>query len=144
MSLKIPVVVVDEAIRTVLQSRLRNWEYDVSLACDGAEAGKLAQSYDPDVISDVLMPDISGRRDDLPLLIRHFLTEFDRQYRVRTPGVREDAMAQICCHSWPGNVRELRNALERAVILAQGGWIERAHLPQDVLRCSPVPANGIP
>jgi DNA-binding NtrC family response regulator len=86
----------------------------------------------------VKLPPLRDRLDDLPLLIPHFLAEFDRKYRVQTPGIREDAMGYIYGHSWPGNVRELRNALERAVILSRGGWIERDHLPKDVIRCSPV------
>jgi DNA-binding NtrC family response regulator len=47
-------------------------------------------------------------------------------------------MGCIYGHSWPDNVRELRNALERAVILSKGGWIERDHLPKDVVSCRPV------
>ena len=48
------------------------------------------------------------------------------------PGVSTDALDALIAHAWPGNVRELRNAIERAVILSEGGTITAAHLPMGV------------
>ncbi len=75
------------------------------------------------------LPPLRERRDDLPLLIRHFLDRFGRQ--LGKPGLRLDpeAEAALLAYRYPGNIRELENILQRAVILATGPSITRAHLP---------------
>ncbi len=88
------------------------------------------------------LPALRNRKDDLDLLIKHFLTEFNERYGTRILGLQEDAMAKMQAYSWPGNVRELRNVLERAVVLGSGEWIQMAHLPSDVLRCEPASPEG--
>ncbi|MFU8805704.1 MAG: sigma 54-interacting transcriptional regulator, partial [Bradymonadaceae bacterium] len=77
----------------------------------------------------VHLPPLSGRRDDIPLLVEHFLDDMaehrpDRQ-RMR---LTADAMDLLMSHGWPGNVRELRNVIERSASLASGGVIERQDL----------------
>ena len=74
------------------------------------------------------MPPLRERKEDIPILAEHFL----HKHRF-TPGsppakVSEEALAALLRHDWPGNVRELENAVERAVVLAQGGVITTAHL----------------
>jgi DNA-binding NtrC family response regulator len=77
----------------------------------------------------VHMPPLRDRRSDIPALAEELLAEMNRKHDCRvadiSPGVREALEA----HNWPGNVRELRNVIERAVILAGEGDIERKHLP---------------
>lgn len=69
------------------------------------------------------------RMEDLPLLVQHFVKEFDQKHGTVVEGVSEEAQGRLEGYPWPGNVRELRNVIERAVIVAREGWIEPAHLP---------------
>ncbi len=75
------------------------------------------------------MPPLRERVEDLPLLTQHFVRQFNSKHRVEVEGISDDALAAMASYRWPGNVRELRNVIERAVILARRGWIEKVHLP---------------
>lgn len=77
------------------------------------------------------IPPLRERREDIPLLVNHFLAalaEGDAHHRVA-----DRAMERMLHHDWPGNVRELRNVIERAMILAENGLIGERCLPQDLL-----------
>ncbi len=80
----------------------------------------------------VELPPLRDRGDDLLLLSEHFLTLFNRKHGARVEGLRDATVEEMRKYTWPGNVRELRNALERAVVLAEKGWIEPGHLPAPV------------
>lgn len=76
------------------------------------------------------LPPLRERKDDIPLLVQHFIEEFNRKHDLSVEAVRDDAMRLLKRYSWPGNVRELKNAIERSVIVARGGkWIEIHDLP---------------
>lgn len=72
------------------------------------------------------LPPLRDRREDVPLLVGHFLAGFHFDGRMS-----ESALDALCEHGWPGNVRELRNVIERAVVLAGRGTIERRHVQFD-------------
>ena len=75
------------------------------------------------------LPALRERRSDIPLLAQRFVEEFQRKHASRAEGIRESALETLKDFSWPGNVRELRNVIERAVVLADGPWVESRHLP---------------
>jgi DNA-binding NtrC family response regulator len=75
------------------------------------------------------LPPLRQRKDDLPLLIQAFLTEFNTRNNKSVSAVDPVAMRVLEQYNWPGNVRELRNVIERAVILSTGEFIEPKHLP---------------
>jgi DNA-binding NtrC family response regulator len=80
------------------------------------------------------IPPLRDRREDIPLLVHHFLARIARQQgRTDEPLVMNSAMRQLLHHSWPGNVRELENALEHAMVLSRGRAIEAAHLPPELV-----------
>jgi two-component system nitrogen regulation response regulator NtrX len=66
----------------------------------------------------VRVPSLSERRDDIPLLVAHFMKRLSTQSGLAMREVGDDAMAVLQAHSWPGNVRQLRNIVERLLILA--------------------------
>ena len=66
----------------------------------------------------VRVPSLSERRDDIPLLVSHFMTRLSATSGLAVRNVGDDAMAVLQAHSWPGNVRQLRNIVERLLILA--------------------------
>jgi two-component system NtrC family response regulator len=68
----------------------------------------------------VELPPLRERREDIPPLASHFVSQRDRSGRLR---LTQEALQALCAHNWPGNVRELRNALFRACILASNGII---------------------
>jgi two-component system response regulator AtoC len=68
----------------------------------------------------VVMPPLRERTGDVPLLARYFVDAFNREFRKNTTGLSAEALRMLDAHSWPGNVRELKNAVERAVLLAEG------------------------
>lgn len=74
---------------------------------------------------------LSQRREDLPVLVAHFVKKYAAEVGRSAPQVDRQAMELIYRHAWPGNVRELENAIERAVILA-GDSITPADLPLEI------------
>ncbi|WP_434348770.1 enhancer binding protein Nla6 [Myxococcus virescens] len=83
------------------------------------------------------LPPLRERRDDVPILVQHFVDKFRGDSGKRVSGVHPEAMEVLKNYDWPGNIRELRNAVERAVILCDGELITREHLPPDMAGKSP-------
>ena len=77
----------------------------------------------------VPLPPLRERKDDIPLLVDHFIGHFNRLRGKDVAGVSRQVMACFMRHDWPGNVRELENALEHAFVLCPGGMVEPQHLP---------------
>ena len=70
------------------------------------------------------IPPLTKRRDDIPLLARHFLEIFAEKNKKEIKGFTPKAMDQLIRYDWPGNVRELMNAVERAVVLARTDYLD--------------------
>jgi two-component system, NtrC family, nitrogen regulation response regulator NtrX len=73
----------------------------------------------------VHIPPLADRREDIPVLVNHFIARYAAERRVATPDVAGDAMAALQGYDWPGNVRQVRNIVERTIILAPGDRISR-------------------
>ena len=69
-----------------------------------------------------------GRREDIPLLVAHFLRKYNAETGKKLNEVHPDVMRVLSNYSWPGNVRELENAIERAVVLARGNILTTENL----------------
>lgn len=82
-------------------------------------------------VLNLTVPPLRMRRDDIPLLARHFLTRCTRSLRKSVQGFSPQALALLSAHAWPGNVRELENAIERATNLAVSELIQPGDLPLD-------------
>jgi two-component system response regulator AtoC len=80
------------------------------------------------------------RREDIPLLIQHFLDTFNEELRKDTTSVAPEALERLVAYDWPGNVRELRNVIERIMILENKQQIELLDLPAAVAK-STLPAR---
>jgi two-component system response regulator AtoC len=74
------------------------------------------------------MPPLRDRREDIPLLVEHFLTKFRYQPGSPPAKISEEAMSTLLEYDWPGNVRQLEHTIERAVIVARGGIITSHHI----------------
>jgi len=68
----------------------------------------------------IALPPLRARADDIPTLVNYYVDAFNGEFKKRVRGVVPDAMARLQTYGWPGNVRELRNAVERAMLLAEG------------------------
>ena len=90
------------------------------------------------------VPPLRERKEDVPMLLNHFMETFARQYAVDTPRISASALDTLIEHPWPGNVRELKNVVERIVIRHQNGEVDRADLPLEVLRSMPTAAVAVP
>jgi len=78
------------------------------------------------------LPPLGNRREDVPLLVEHFIAKFNRLQDRRVAGVSEEVTAILLDHDYPGNVRELENIIEHAFVLCRGPLIERQHLPPEL------------
>jgi len=76
----------------------------------------------------VTMPTLRERREDIPLLVDHFLRQFSEEMGCEAPGMTGEALRELEAHRFPGNVRELRNLIEYALIKSRGGLILPEHL----------------
>ena len=65
----------------------------------------------------IIMPPLRDRKEDIPLLVQHFLEKFSRQNQKEIKGIAPEAMEALHSRDWPGNIRELENVIERGVIL---------------------------
>jgi DNA-binding NtrC family response regulator len=73
----------------------------------------------------VVVPPLRERRDDVPLLVEHFIAKHAQRAGKRIDGIEPDALEQLLAYDWPGNVRELENTIERAIVLSPGARIAR-------------------
>ncbi|AKS05102.1 sigma-54 interaction domain-containing protein [Pseudomonas trivialis] len=89
-------------------------------------------------VLNLTVPPLRMRRDDIPLLARHFLARCARSLRKSVQGFSPDAMALLSAYGWPGNVRELENSIERATNLAIGELIQPADLPLEAKQRLPL------
>jgi len=87
------------------------------------------------------LPPIARRREDIPLLIEHFINSFNLKRNRKITGVSNEAMDFLMRHAFPGNVRELENIIEHAFVLCHGNTIEAEHLPVEIVKLQP-PARG--
>lgn len=78
------------------------------------------------------LPSLKQRREDIPLLVDHFVTKFNHLQGKDIAGVSEEVMGRLLEHHFPGNVRELENVVEHAFALCRGGLIELNHLPPEL------------
>jgi transcriptional regulator with GAF, ATPase, and Fis domain len=104
-------------------------------------------------VFEIALPPLRERVDDVLELADMFLSEIGETVGRPAAGIERDAKSHLLSYPWPGNVRELRNAIERAVILADGGYIRSEHLPVSATRKpaapsdsstnAPLPAGGV-
>jgi DNA-binding NtrC family response regulator len=80
----------------------------------------------------IQMPPLRHRRDDIPLLVEHFVQASAKQLNLSAPKVTDETMAMLAGYNWPGNIRELQNIIERAVLLSDGKTIGPDQLPKEI------------
>jgi DNA-binding NtrC family response regulator len=79
------------------------------------------------------IPPLRERREDIPLLVLHFLKKFNNLHKKKVISISPEAMSVIEDYPWPGNVRELQNVIERAVIMSDSERIELKDLPNGLI-----------
>ena len=80
----------------------------------------------------IQLPPLKRRKEDIPLLVEHFINRFNRLRDKDISGVSKQTMAILVNHDYPGNVRELENIIEHSFVLCPGGMIEPHHLPDNL------------
>ena len=89
------------------------------------------------------LPPLRRRKEDLPLLVDHFIARFNRLQEKTVQGINAEALSLLMAYDWPGNIRELENVIERAFILCGDGKIGMAHLPGELTAHGGVSATEI-
>jgi Nif-specific regulatory protein len=87
----------------------------------------------------ITMPTLRERREDIPLLVRHFVQKHAKHCKVKPRPVSREALACLVNYDWPGNVRELENAIEHALVLGASDMILPEDLPESLLERTPQP-----
>jgi DNA-binding NtrC family response regulator len=77
----------------------------------------------------IVLPPLRERRDDIPQLVHFYIDSYNSEFKKRVRGIDSGAMEQLEGYAWPGNIRELRNAIERAMLLADEDTLTRADFP---------------
>lgn len=80
-------------------------------------------------VVELRIPPLRERLEDIPLLVHHFIAQFNREHGKEIKAVSPEVLKELASHSWPGNVRELKNVVERMVIFCAEDEIRLAHLP---------------
>ncbi len=84
-------------------------------------------------VIEIKIPPLRERKEDIPLLVDHFIKIFSKKNKKKVSGIRADCLEILEKYDWPGNVRELSNVVERAVILCEGEFITRFDLPESIV-----------
>jgi two-component system response regulator AtoC len=138
LQVKLLRVLEDEMVRPV--GSTKSIKVDVRIiaatAQDLAEAVKQAGFRDDlfyriNVLS-IHLPPLRERREDIPLLVNHFIEKFNKRLQKAIEEIRPDALQCLVDYSWPGNVRELENVIERTMVLTERFEICRDELPDEI------------
>ena len=81
---------------------------------------------------DIALPTLIDRREDLPLLERHFVKKYSLEYNKQISGLTRRAQARMAVYSWPGNIRELENVIGNACMMVEGNLIDVGDLHDNV------------
>jgi DNA-binding NtrC family response regulator len=92
---------------------------------------------------EITLPPLRERREDIPLLLEHFIGMYAHKYNMPRKRVTAAALDQLCAYDWPGNIRALRHAVERAVILSEGPVFEAEDFSLNAERRVPAPAPAV-
>jgi len=90
----------------------------------------------------VVLPPLASRREDIPLLVEHFIRQFGVQQGKQIDGISEEALGMLMSCDFPGNVRQLQNVIEHAVVLCRGDRIEIECLPAELMEKTPLSNGG--
>jgi DNA-binding NtrC family response regulator len=80
------------------------------------------------------VPPLKERRDDIPLLVTHFLEKYNKQFKKKIEIIEDEAMKYLQNYSWPGNIRELENLIERSVVLNKTGKLTFKDFPSYLIQ----------
>ncbi len=89
----------------------------------------------------IIVPPLRERREDIPLLLDHFIRKYNEEGNKKVQGVSREALELIMNYEWPGNVRELENLIERAIALTSNEYIQTDELPISMTNSSKI--NGL-
>ena len=84
-------------------------------------------------VVNLTMPPLRERREDIPMLTRHFIQKDSKRCKIKPKPVSREAMAALVNYEWPGNVRELENAIERALVMGSSDMVLLEDLPESVV-----------
>jgi two-component system response regulator AtoC len=87
------------------------------------------------------IPPLRERREDIPLLLDHFLSKFNDRLKKQIGSVAADAIGRMVSYHWPGNIRELENMMERTMLFCEGPEIQVSDLPPEI---GSLPAGTVP
>ncbi|RMF88420.1 MAG: sigma-54-dependent Fis family transcriptional regulator [Nitrospinota bacterium] len=85
----------------------------------------------------IFLPPLRARKDDIPLLVEHFLEKYNRRFQRSVKGFTPSAMERLLQYDWPGNIRELENIIERLVAITTNEYIQLRELPIDLSTTEP-------
>jgi PAS domain S-box-containing protein len=95
-------------------------------------------------VFEIKLPPLRERREDLPLLVNHFIGEASRTHQRPMRDIARDAMQHLMQYAWPGNVRELKNAIEHAFVIVSGDCLTLLDLPSEVRDSASTPSSSAP
>jgi two-component system nitrogen regulation response regulator NtrX len=140
---EMPMALQPKLLRVLADGKVRRlggsyeFEFDVRVLAatnrdpmKAIEDGKLREDlyYRLNVVP-IALPPLRARGEDVPLLIQHFVREFNTKHHISIEGATDEAVTLLKAYSWPGNVRELRNTIERVVIMHQNPRVSVKDLP---------------
>ena len=85
-------------------------------------------------VVEIPLPSLTDRKQDIPLLVQHFVQKYNRELNQKIKGTDNTTMRILRNHDWRGGIRELENVIERAIILCEGDYITPADLPPNMLK----------
>ena len=144
LQVKILRVMQDEMVRPV--GSTQSVKVDVRII--GATAQNLAEAVKQGTFRDDLfyrinvlsiqVPPLRDRKEDIPLLVNHFIEKFNKRLQKEIKGIRPNALHCLMAYCWPGNVRELENVIERTMVLTERSEIHLGELPEEIHANRPV------
>jgi DNA-binding NtrC family response regulator len=94
-------------------------------------------------VIEINLPPLSERKDDIPLLIDHFIRKYNNELNRHITGMDEETRRILMNYEWKGGIRELENVIERALILSEGQKITKQDLPPNLMKLEPVPEASL-
>lgn len=91
----------------------------------------------------IQLPPLRDRKEDLSLLVEHFIEKINKKLNIGIKGIQKDALIHLYDYSWPGNIRELENVIERAMNLCDGEYISVKDLPYYMQNSIPIEKNAM-